>query len=282
MRVRQGLWLGLPKLVFRCSGFSQKKLNVSRSKDGWENPITRKPTAASSTNSRASSAELGYHSHLCAQAAKPNRVIESGRARGQSTLLLSTLLLSTIFSDLPIVSIESDRHSPDVQVAQERLRGRSNVSLRFGDAIRILPAEVRQGDAVLIDGLTAFRGLRLALRLLATRKLKLVFVHDCAFGSEERGFLDAHLRGALYSDSIEFARIARVLDARCSAEIPRIAASTASGRHAHTVTAWHAFRSTRRSPIECCSRAPWSRESSPVSSTESGIMGEALHYDAGV
>ena len=97
--------------------------------------------------------------YLCAQAAKPNRVVESGRARGQSTLLLST-----IFSDLPIVSIESDPHSPDVPVAQERLRGRSNVSLRSGDMTRILPAEVRQGNAVLIDGPKGFRGLRLALR----------------------------------------------------------------------------------------------------------------------
>ena len=153
--------------------------------------------------------------YLCVQAAKPSRVVESGRARGQSTLLLST-----IFSDLPIVSIESDPHSPDVQVAQERLRGRGNVSLRFGDATRILPAEVRQGDAVLIDGPKGFRGLRLALRLLATGKLKQIFVHDCAFGSEERGFLDAHLRGALYSDSIEFARIARALDAACWADMP--------------------------------------------------------------
>ena len=97
--------------------------------------------------------------YLCAQAAKPNRIVESGRARGQSSLLLST-----IFSDLPIVSIESDPHSPDVPVAQERLRGRSNVSLRSGDTTRILPAEVRQGNAVLIDGPKGFRGLRLALR----------------------------------------------------------------------------------------------------------------------
>jgi|SRR5439155_17272503 len=153
--------------------------------------------------------------YLCAQSAMPNRVVESGRARGQSTLMLST-----IFSDSQVVSIESDPHSPDVQVAQERLRGRNNVSLRFGDATRILPAEVRQGDVVLIDGPKGFRGLRLALRLLATGKLKQVFVHDCALGSEERAFLDAHLRGALYSDSIEFARIARVLDAGCWAEIP--------------------------------------------------------------
>src|SRR6266436_4138891 len=74
--------------------------------------------------------------HLCAQAVKPSRILESGRARGQSTLLLSTM-----FPDLHVVSIESDPNSPDVRVAQDRLRGRDNVSLRFGDATRILPAE---------------------------------------------------------------------------------------------------------------------------------------------
>jgi len=153
--------------------------------------------------------------YLCARSFTPGRIFESGRARGQSTLVLSA-----IFPDLQIVSIESDPNSPDVQVAAERLKGRENVSLRFGDATRILPAEVREGDVVLIDGPKGFRGLRLALRLLSTGKLMQVFVHDCGLATEERAFLDANVRGALYSDSIEFARIARVLDATCWADIP--------------------------------------------------------------
>jgi hypothetical protein len=153
--------------------------------------------------------------HLCAQTGTPERVLESGRARGQSTLLLSI-----IFPDLQIVSIESDPNSADVRVAQERLAGRDNVSLRFGDATRILPAEVRQGDVILIDGPKGFRGLRLALRLLATGKLTQVFVHDCGLGSEERAFLDAHVHDTVYSDSIEFARVARVLDSACWPDIP--------------------------------------------------------------
>ena len=153
--------------------------------------------------------------YLCAQAAKPTRIFESGRARGQSTLLLSA-----IFPDLDVVSIESDADSPDVQVAQERLRGRDNVSMRFGDATRILPIEVRKGDVVLIDGPKGFRGLRLALRLLATGRVTQVFIHDCGLGTEERAFLDAHLHGLVYSDTIEFALIARALDAGCSTDIP--------------------------------------------------------------
>jgi hypothetical protein len=130
------------------------------------------------------------------------------------------LLLSNLFPDLPIISIEHDRSSPDVPVANERLKSRANVDLRFGDATRILPAEVREGDIVLIDGPKGFRGLRLALRLLATGRPAQVFVHDCGVGVAERSFLDAHVPGALYSDSIEFARIAHVLDATCWAGMP--------------------------------------------------------------
>jgi len=92
--------------------------------------------------------------------------------------------------------------------------------MRFGDATRILPAEVRKGDVVLIDGPKGFRGLRLALRLLAPGRVTQVFIHDCGLGTEERAFLGAHLRGALYSDSIEFARVARVLDTACWADMP--------------------------------------------------------------
>src|SRR5712691_11468351 len=55
--------------------------------------------------------------YLCAQASRPSRIVESGRARGQSTLVLST-----IFPDLDVVSIESDADSPDVQVARARQR----------------------------------------------------------------------------------------------------------------------------------------------------------------
>ncbi len=153
--------------------------------------------------------------YLCAQHAAPWRVLESGRARGQSTLLLSVM-----FPDLRIISIEHDALSPDAAVARERLSDRPNVELRFGDATRILPAEVQTGDIVLIDGPKGFRGLQLALRLLASGRPVQVFLHDCAVGSPERRFLEANVPGACYSDNPEFARVAHVLDAICRETIP--------------------------------------------------------------
>lgn len=139
----------------------------------------------------------------------PSRIIESGRARAQSTLELSLL-----FSDAAIISIESDPNSPDVVVAAERLREQRNVDCRFGDARRILPELVQPGDVVLIDGPKDFRALKLALQLLSRKKPAAVFVHDLWPGSPARGFVDCRLRSALLSDDPEWVRRYADLDGK--------------------------------------------------------------------
>jgi predicted O-methyltransferase YrrM len=145
---------------------------------------------------------------LCARRARPARILESGRARAQSTLLLA---LS--FPELPIVSLEHDPRSPDVPVAAARMQPYRNVELQFGDATRILPAIARRGDVALIDGPKGFRAVRLALRLLAQARIAMLFLHDVLRGSPERAFLERWLPGTLYSDDPRFARVAHVLDA---------------------------------------------------------------------
>jgi len=152
---------------------------------------------------------------LCARAARAARIVESGRARGQSTLLLAAC-----FADRPILSLEYDERSPDVPVAAARLAGRSNVELRFGDAMRVLPRIVRPGDVVLIDGPKGSRALRLALRILARGHAPMVFLHDVGRGSPERRFLEARLPSTLYSDDPRFARLAHTLDVQARETIP--------------------------------------------------------------
>ena len=152
---------------------------------------------------------------VCVSHARPRRILESGRARGQSTLLLAV-----VFPELPVISIEHDPDSPDVPVAQERLRSCRNVELRFGDATRLLPALAQAGDVALIDGPKGFRGLRLALRLLAEGRARMIFLHDVGRDTPERRFLEKYLPGTLYSDDPRFARIAHVLDAAASGDIP--------------------------------------------------------------
>jgi predicted O-methyltransferase YrrM len=139
----------------------------------------------------------------------PPRIVESGRARAQSTLVLSRL-----FAQSAIVSLESDVASPDVAVAAERLRGCENVDCRFGDSLLLLPEIVGPGDVVLIDGPKDFRALKLALRLLDRGKASAVFVHDLWLGSPARGFVDRHLPSALLSDEPQWVQRYAGLDSR--------------------------------------------------------------------
>jgi predicted O-methyltransferase YrrM len=145
--------------------------------------------------------------YLCAQAARPARILESGRARGQSTALLALA-----FPQAAIVSVEHDERSPDAPVAAARLARFPNVELRFGDATRLLPALARHGDVALIDGPKGMRAVRLALRLLAGGRVSMVFVHDVLPGSRERAFLERRLPATVYSDDRRFAEIAHSLD----------------------------------------------------------------------
>jgi hypothetical protein len=145
---------------------------------------------------------------VCAGAVRPRRILESGRARGQSTLALAVC-----FPEARIISLEHDASSPDVPVAAQRLKQFANVDLRFGDATRLLPKLAAEGDVVLIDGPKGFRSIRLALRLLAQGRVSMVFLHDMTRGTFERRFLEAHLPGTLYSDEPQFAALARELDA---------------------------------------------------------------------
>ena len=152
---------------------------------------------------------------LCSRMARPRRILESGRARGQSTLLLALC-----FPETEIVSIEFDRDSSDVEVAARRLRGHDNVRLVFGDATRLLPAMAQEGDIALIDGPKGYRGLRLAIRLLGSARVPLVFLHDTGAGTEEQRFLKRSFPETIYSSEPVFAEVAHGLDAVCDADIP--------------------------------------------------------------
>jgi len=139
----------------------------------------------------------------------PVRIVESGRARAQSTLVLARL-----FPKTSIVSLESDPASPDVKIAAERLRECSNVECRFGDSLLLLPELIQTGDIVLIDGPKDFRALKLAFRLLAGGKPAAVFVHDLWLGSPARKFVDRYLPSVLLSDDRQWVERYARLDSR--------------------------------------------------------------------
>jgi hypothetical protein len=139
--------------------------------------------------------------------APPPRILESGRARGQSTLMLARC-----FPSSQILSIEYDPNSEDVPVAEKRLSGESNVELLFGDARERIPALLQDGDAVMIDGPKEHRALSLAFDVLGTGKCPVVFVHDCYKGSPIRALIEKLYPSALYSDDPDFVEAYRTLD----------------------------------------------------------------------
>ena len=129
----------------------------------------------------------------------PKQILESGRARGKSTLILARC-----FPESQIVSVEYERESENAAAAEAKLRSEPNVELLFGDSREILPRRLQAGDAVLIDGPKDFRALKLALDLLKTGKPCGVFVHDFPPDSAHRKFVERNFPNAFFGDDPVF------------------------------------------------------------------------------
>ncbi len=132
----------------------------------------------------------------------PKQILESGRARGKSTLILARCFL-----EARIISVEFDRESENASVAETKLKPCSNVELLYGDSREILPQRLQPGDAVLIDGPKDFRALKLALDLLRTGKPCAVFVHDFPPNSPQRKFVERNWPNAFFGDDPIFQRL---------------------------------------------------------------------------
>lgn len=138
---------------------------------------------------------------------KPMQILESGRARGHSTLMLARL-----FPDYHVISIEYSWDHEDARFAEQQLAPHPNVSMLYGDANVTLPALLLNRDVVFIDGPKRMAGLFLALNALATGKAELIFVHDCYLNQETRYLMDLHVPGVFYSDDPGFVEQYRYLD----------------------------------------------------------------------
>ena len=146
----------------------------------------------------------------------PKQILESGRARGKSTLILARC-----FPDARIISVEFDRQSENAGAAEAKLKPCSNVELLYGDSREILPKRLRDGDAVLIDGPKDFRALALALQLLRTGKPCAVFIHDFPPSSPWRKFVERNWPDAFFGDDPLFQRFQSLDHERDPRENPR-------------------------------------------------------------
>ena len=135
----------------------------------------------------------------------PRQILESGRARGKSTLILARC-----FPESRIISVEYEQESENAPAAAAKLKNESNVDLLYGDSREILPKRLQTDDAVLIDGPKDFRALRLAIDLLRTGKPCAVFVHDFPANSPQRKFVECNFPSAFFGDDRLFARFQTV------------------------------------------------------------------------
>ena len=131
----------------------------------------------------------------------PKQILESGRARGKSTLILARC-----FPEARIVSVEYERESDNAPAAEAKLKNESNAELLYGDSREILPQRLQTGDAVLIDGPKDFRALKLAADLLRTKKPCAVIVHDFPPNSPQRKFVERNFPNAFFGDDPLFQR----------------------------------------------------------------------------
>jgi len=131
----------------------------------------------------------------------PRQILESGRARGKSTLILARC-----FPESRIVSVEYERQSENAPAAEAKLKGESNVDLLYGDSREVLPKRLQTSDAVLIDGPKDFRALRLAVDLLRTGKPCAAFIHDLPPDSPQRKFVERNFPNAFFGDDPLFTR----------------------------------------------------------------------------
>lgn len=142
---------------------------------------------------------------------KTQLLLESGRARGQSTLCLSKLL-----SYVEILSIEHKKGNEDSFIAENRLKNQTNVKLIYGDSFDCInKIDFKTNFLMLIDGPKNELALDLAQIVLKHQKCIGVFMHDCNKGSIERSFENIHNGISVFSDEINFSESFRYLDIEC-------------------------------------------------------------------
>lgn len=135
---------------------------------------------------------------LCCEVTGCDRIIESGRARGFSTKVLSEYFAGT---DVKIVSIEHKKGTKADRIARSKLSDADNVTLRYGDSRELLPELLGDSTGVLIDGPKDDGALQLAIRALETEEPPIVAVHDLHKGSLHRDLSELIFPKHIYTDN---------------------------------------------------------------------------------
>jgi hypothetical protein len=111
------------------------------------------------------------------------KILESGRARGHSTFVVSKILEPD--RRFLLVSIDFKRDQASLY-AEERLKGNSSVELLYGDSNILLGKiskgkriEEGEGYGVILDGPKGLNAIFLSIKLMRSKRPpKIIFIHD--------------------------------------------------------------------------------------------------------
>jgi len=142
-------------------------------------------------------------------------IIESGRARGQSTEIIARL---TEKDGIVFDSIEFDKNSPDVLIAEERLKSFKQLKLHYGDSFEIMPKLIgSKKTAILIDGPKGVQAQKLGAMMLNHENVLLVFHHDVhRDATDVRGHMEQiYQKNILFTDDEKFVKEFSCVDSQC-------------------------------------------------------------------
>jgi hypothetical protein len=141
-----------------------------------------------------------------------NIIIESGRANGQSTKIISEFFKNFRYK---IYSIELDIFSPDVKTSFERLKNYKNLKLIFGDTFKEIHKLIIEECCILIDGPKSIKTVKLTIDLLKNSMVKAVFLHDIHKDSYLREDFEKIFTNFFFTDSEEYVEKFKSLDKKC-------------------------------------------------------------------
>ena len=143
---------------------------------------------------------------------KVKLIIESGRARGNSTNLIAKFFDEK--PDVKVISIDYEQNE-DTKYSEELLKKYNNVETIYGDSHEELPKLVSEDCVVFIDGPKDESAIELTSKLLETKKVKAVLVHDLYRSKFIRDVCERIFTNSFFTDDIDFVNEFKDLDDDC-------------------------------------------------------------------
>ncbi len=155
-----------------------------------------------------------------AQALGADVVIESGRARGQSTRTLARYFQGT---RTKIISVELERDA-DALYAESHLKEFAHVELIYGNAFKLLPGlldrHANQRVALLMDGPKGLPAIELIERSFASHQNVVVaFLHDTRRQTPQRDHLESGGYRVFLTDDEDYVAAFKHLDRDCAPKV---------------------------------------------------------------